>query len=76
MFFTDNSLLLSHDEILDTEIIVVILYMETLIFACPILVSSYLAKTKLVKVDKQIYETLMENSIKRIVFIFYLFYRL
>ena len=44
MFFTDNSLLLSHDEISDSEMIVVILYMETLIFACPILVSSYLAK--------------------------------
>lgn len=44
MFFTDNSLLLSHDEMSDSEMIVVILYMETLIFACPILVSSYLAK--------------------------------
>lgn len=44
MFFTDNSLLLSHDEISDSEMIVVILYMEKLIFACPILVSSYLAK--------------------------------
>lgn len=44
MFFTDNSLLLSHDEISDSEMIVVILYMETLIFACSILVSSYLAK--------------------------------
>lgn len=44
MFFTDNSLPLSHDEISDSEMIVVILYMETLIFACPILVSSYLAK--------------------------------
>ena len=44
MFFTDNSLLLSHDEISDSEMIVVILYMKTLIFACPILVSSYLAK--------------------------------
>ena len=44
MFFTDNSLPLSHDEMSDSEMIVVILYMETLIFACPILVSSYLAK--------------------------------
>ena len=44
MFFTDNSLLLSHDEMSDSEMIVVILYVETLIFACPILVSSYLAK--------------------------------
>ena len=44
MFFTNNSLLLSHDEISDSEMIVVILYVETLIFACPILVSSYLAK--------------------------------
>ena len=44
MFFTDNSLPLSHDEISDSEMIVVILYMETLIFVCPILVSSYLAK--------------------------------
>ena len=44
MFFTDNSLLLSHDEISDSEMIVVILYMKTLIFACSILVSSYLAK--------------------------------
>lgn len=44
IFFTDNSLLLSHDEISDSEMIVVILYMETLIFACSILVSSYLAK--------------------------------
>ena len=44
MFFTNNSLLLSHDEISDSEMIVVILYMEKLIFACPILVSSYLAK--------------------------------
>ena len=44
MFFTDNSLLLSHDEMSDSEMIVVILYMETLIFACSILVSSYLAK--------------------------------
>ena len=44
MFFTDNSLPLSHDEISDSEMIVVILYMEKLIFACPILVSSYLAK--------------------------------
>lgn len=44
MFFTDNSLLLSHDEMSDSEMVVVILYMETLIFACPILVSSYLAK--------------------------------
>lgn len=44
MFFTDNSLLLSHDEMSDSEMIIVILYVETLIFACPILVSSYLAK--------------------------------
>ena len=44
MFFTNNSLLLSHDEISDSEMIVVILYMKTLIFACSILVSSYLAK--------------------------------
>ena len=44
MFFTDNSLPLSHDEMSDSEMIVVILYVETLIFACPILVSSYLAK--------------------------------
>lgn len=44
MFFTGNSLLLSHDEMSDSEMIVVILYVETLIFACPILVSSYLAK--------------------------------
>lgn len=44
MFFTDNSLPLSHDEMSDSEMIVVILYMETLIFACSILVSSYLAK--------------------------------
>ena len=36
MFFTDNSLLLSHDEMSDSEMIVVILYVETLIFACPI----------------------------------------
>lgn len=44
MFFTDNSLPLSHDEMSDSEMIVVILYMETLIFACSILVSSYLTK--------------------------------
>ena len=44
MFFTNNSLPLSHDEMSDSKMIVVILYMETLIFACSILVSSYLAK--------------------------------
>lgn len=52
IFFADRSLPLAPNEMSDNEIIVIILYLETLIFACPILASSYLANKLGKRVDK------------------------
>lgn len=43
MFFADGSLPPAPDEMSDYEMTIITLYFETMIFACPILVSSYFA---------------------------------